>query len=279
MSHDAPPEPALTAISLGGGVQSSVLALMAAEGQFGRVPDCAIFADTGWEPASVYEHLDWLGDQLPFPVHRIRGGDIRADLLAGTNSTGQSFISVPVYSRALDGRASIIRRQCTREYKVTPIEKELRRLLGVGYRRQVPKGTTVEMWIGISIDEYQRMKDSRRPWLQHHWPLVDAGLSRQDCIDWFSQRYPEHHLPRSACIGCPYRTDAEWREMKETDSVSWWDAVVVDAAIRQTSQARRFDGKVFLHRSRRPLNFVEFAAPDSIQPPLFTEECEGMCGV
>ena len=279
MADDPAREPALTAISLGGGVQSSVLALMAAEGAFGRIPDCAIFADTGWEPAGVYEHLDWLDDQLPFPVHRIRGGDIRADLLAGTNSTGQDFISVPAYSRALDGRASIIRRQCTREYKVTPIEKELRRLLGIGYRRQVPRGTTVEMWIGISTDEYLRMKDSRRPWLQHRWPLVDGGLSRQDCIDWFSRRYPGHHLPRSACIGCPYRTDAEWREMKEADSVSWWDAVVVDAAIRQTPQAQRFDGKIFLHRSRRPLNFVEFATPDSAQASLFAEECEGMCGV
>ena len=32
--------PSLTVLSLGGGV-----------------PDCAIFADTGWEPPSVYEHV------------------------------------------------------------------------------------------------------------------------------------------------------------------------------------------------------------------------------
>ena len=46
--------PMLTVLSLGGGVQSSVMALMAGEGAFARVPDCAIFADTrGSRPAST----------------------------------------------------------------------------------------------------------------------------------------------------------------------------------------------------------------------------------
>ena len=67
-------EPSLTVISLGGGVQSTVMALMAGQslpptgsgGAFDRVPDCAIFADTRWEPPSVYEHVEWLARQLRF---------------------------------------------------------------------------------------------------------------------------------------------------------------------------------------------------------------------
>lgn len=47
----------LRVISLGAGVQSTTMALMAAAGEIGPMPDCAIFADTGWEPAAVYEHL------------------------------------------------------------------------------------------------------------------------------------------------------------------------------------------------------------------------------
>jgi hypothetical protein len=35
-------------ISLGAGVQSSVMALMAAEGELTPMPDCAIFSDTQW---------------------------------------------------------------------------------------------------------------------------------------------------------------------------------------------------------------------------------------
>ena len=42
----------LTVISLGVGVQSSTMLLMAAKGELPNV-DCAIFADTGYEPKSL----------------------------------------------------------------------------------------------------------------------------------------------------------------------------------------------------------------------------------
>ncbi len=42
--------PTLTVISLGAGVQSSAMALMASGGAFDRVLDCAIFPGARWEP-------------------------------------------------------------------------------------------------------------------------------------------------------------------------------------------------------------------------------------
>ena len=73
--------PTLTVLSLGGGVQSSVMALMASRGAFDRTPDCAIFADTRWEPPSVYEHLEWLKDQLSFPLYVVDNGrSLREDV-------------------------------------------------------------------------------------------------------------------------------------------------------------------------------------------------------
>ena len=48
--------PTLTVLSLGGGVQSTVMALMASQGAFNRVPDCAIFNDNHWEPPTVCAH-------------------------------------------------------------------------------------------------------------------------------------------------------------------------------------------------------------------------------
>ena len=272
-------EAELTVISLGGGVQSSVLALMAAEGGVRPMPDFAVFADTGWEPQAVYDHLEWLETQLPFPVRRVSAGDIRADLLAGVNSTGQSFSSIPVYIRSLDGGStSIARRQCTREYKLSPIEQELRDLLGLGYRERVPEGLFVDLWIGISSDEVIRMKHSRQRWIAHRWPLVEQKLSRGDCRTWFGERHPGRKLPRSACIGCPYHTDGEWREMRRSDPVSWSDAVLVDHALRATERAKRFGGEVYLHKSRRPLEEAPLDA-ETGQLSLFAEECEGMCGV
>ncbi len=61
----------LRALSPCAGVQSTTMALMAAHGEIAPMPDCAIFADTGWEPKAVYEHLESLASPsvLTFPVH------------------------------------------------------------------------------------------------------------------------------------------------------------------------------------------------------------------
>ena len=90
--------PRMTVVSLGGGVQSTVMALMASEGKLGPMPDCAIFADTGWEPPTIYEHLDWLADKLRFPLHVVDNGrSLREDARALVNHSGnESFIDIPV---------------------------------------------------------------------------------------------------------------------------------------------------------------------------------------
>jgi 3'-phosphoadenosine 5'-phosphosulfate sulfotransferase (PAPS reductase)/FAD synthetase len=67
----------LVVISLGAGVQSSTMALMAARGQIEPMPDYAIFADTQAEPKHIYSWLDWLETQLPFPLIRVTKGNLR----------------------------------------------------------------------------------------------------------------------------------------------------------------------------------------------------------
>src|SRR3990167_7074077 len=68
-------------ISLGAGVQSSTMALMAAAGEITPMPTAAIFADTQDEPSNVYRWLDWLEKQLPFPVYRVTNGSLSASIL------------------------------------------------------------------------------------------------------------------------------------------------------------------------------------------------------
>ena len=76
-------------ISLGAGVQSSVMALMAARGEIDTMPDCAVFSDTQWEPKKVYEHLNWLEKQLPFPVYRVTNGNLRNDAITNEPVRGR----------------------------------------------------------------------------------------------------------------------------------------------------------------------------------------------
>ena len=99
--------PNLTVISLGGGVQSTVLALMAGQGAFDSMPDCAIFADTRWEPPTIYSHLDWLTGQLPFPLHIVDNGrSLRDDVRALTNQSGSpNYVDIPVFLKGRDGEA------------------------------------------------------------------------------------------------------------------------------------------------------------------------------
>jgi len=266
----------LEVLSLGAGVQSSVMALMAARGELTPMPDCAIFADTQFEPAAVYTHLDWLEKQLPFPVHRVTAGNIAADHVAGKNSTGQDFASIPFFTE--DG--GMARRQCTQEYKIAPIRKKCRELLGLKYRQRAPKGVSIRMWLGISTDEAVRMKPSRDAWVENVWPLIDADLSRQNCLRWFEKNYPDRGLAKSACVGCPFRNDVGWREMKNEDADSFAQAVNFDHAIRHKGQMKNKAQELFVHRSCTPLDEVDFRnLEDMGQLNFFGDECEGMCGL
>ena len=77
---------ALVVISLGAGVQSSTMAIMAANGELPK-QDCAIFADTGYEPKAVYRYLEFLKKILPYPVYVVSKGNIRDDMIAARGTT------------------------------------------------------------------------------------------------------------------------------------------------------------------------------------------------
>lgn len=295
----------LRVLSLGAGVQSTTLALMAANGAIGPMPDCAVFADTGWEPHAVYEHLDWLRSPnvLPFPVHIVSAGDLRADLLAGAR--GERWASIPAFTRTVTPAGTelpvydeddegdlkvvgtrivatekmgvgMIRRQCTGDYKIVPIRRKVRELLGIAGRRS-PKVPIAEQWIGISFDEAIRMKPSFEDWQVNRWPLIEMGMTRQDCLRWL-ERHGYPLPPKSSCIGCPFHSDAVWRDMRDHDPDGWADAVAVDRAIRTGFRGIR--GKVYLHRSAVPLDEADLATDaDRGQFDLWPNECEGMCGV
>lgn len=264
-------------LSLGAGVQSSTLLLMALEGVIDR-PDCAIFADTQWEPKATYEHLSYLEEIASgynFTIHRVTAGSIRKQALFG--KTGEAgFASLPLHILNLDGSPAMTRRQCTREFKIEPIIRKTRELLGVAKGARVPKGVTVESWQGISIDEASRMKDSRLRWILHRYPLIDLGMSRRDCLAWLESR--GYRLPpKSACVGCPFHNDTYWRDMKLNRPVEFADAVEFDGLMRKQW---RMTGEAYLHRSLVPLGEVDLSnAEDRGQLNMFLNECEGMCGV
>ena len=253
-------------LSLGAGVQSSTLALMIAKGEVDPV-DAAIFADTGWEPPKIYAWLDWLETQLPFPLYRVSAGNIRASL------TGDQprYAALPFFTE----NGGMGRRQCTREYKIDPIGRKVRELLGLAKGERAKAHHHATMLIGISTDEAQRMKPARDKWQTNTWPLIDRNMSRADCLVWMTNRgYP---LPeKSSCIGCPYHHNQHWRDMRDNAPASFADACAIDDLIRVNGTAGMHN-RQYMHRSLVPLREVVFGDEKTVD--MFNNECEGLCGV
>jgi hypothetical protein len=263
---------------------------MAAKGEITPMPDFAVFADTQAEPQSVYDWLDWLERQLPFPVYRVTKGNLTDESLevkirksdGPRSKAGDETIRrlIPLFGIMPNGdRTAAIGRKCTSDYKVAPIVKEIRS------RCEIKRGESevqVTQWIGISFDEMQRMRGAAHQWTQHRWPLVENRMRRHDCLEWMRQNgYPEP--PRSACYYCPFHSDAEWRRLRDDDPDYFERAIQFDKDIRAKYKAHdpTMLMEVYLHNSCKPLGEIDFDSDEQKGQRVwdFQAECEGMCGV
>lgn len=266
-------------LSLGAGVQSSTLAFMIAKGELEPV-DCAIFSDTGAEPKSVYRWLEWLKRELPFPVHVVQyrqGLTAQEKVVKRSKNTLRHYrqSSVPFFVRNADGSRGVIRRKCTRDYKINPIKKKVRELAGI---KSGQRELTVTQVIGISWDERSRMTAPEESWQQLRYPLIERRITRHMCKEWMLEHgYPEP--PRSACKYCPYHSNKEWQRLKKNEPAEFAEAVAFEKEIKAISE--EFDqviaGELFLHSSLKPLGEINF---ETEQMEIdFGDECEGMCGL
>ena len=263
-------------LSLGAGVQSSTMLYMMIKGLI-EPADHVIFADTGWEGKTVYNHLETLRKAIEahnMTFHKVQSGNIRDDLMTGDKRSA----SLPMFIRNPDGSQGMVRRQCTADYKLKPLMAKQRELAGLlpGERCKEHRITTL---IGISWDETQRMRDPAFPWIQHEYPLVNSRMTRQDCLDWCDHHnYPTP--PRSACLGCPFKSKSEWQHLKSKPD-DWLDVVEVDNNLRTNPNIlAKYKGTPFLHRSLKPLQEVDLRTDDEMGiVSLFDQECQGMCGI
>jgi hypothetical protein len=272
-------------LSLGGGVQSTVLALMAVRGELEL--DHIIFSDPGNESKATYKHMEWLEPvmiEAGLDYRRVSGGNIYDDVMefakdpeAKTGDIGQP----PFMTIRNDGTSEVLKgplwRKCTAEYKILPIEREVRKIVGLKKHQHMPKGFICTKLLGISLDEVQRMKPSRNKWEVIRYPLIDMGMTRWDCFRWLEKHgYPEP--PRSACVICPFHSDAYWRDIKNNSPDEFEGACKMDDAIRSDA-IPGVTGEVFIHRSCVPLRDVDFSNDiDRGQGELFKSECDGYCG-
>ncbi len=263
-------------LSLGAGVQSSALLVMSALGLYGcPKADRAIYADTQDDPPWVYDMLDALTPWAAghgIDVERVTHGSLSDDVFERNHRGSKQFVAIPAFIDHGNGQPSILRRQCTTEYKIRPIQARVREILGYG--KGQPIVHSVAALIGISWDEAQRTKDSRESWVTNRYPLVDARLTKADCQRILQdQGLPE--AKKSACVFCPFHSDAHWAMLKAQHPGIFAGVVEFDEIVRDM-KASGIEDPVFLHRSLQPLRDVDFTS----QADLFADlECEGYCGV
>lgn len=292
-------------ISLGAGVQSVTESLMADAGLIeydGKPtkPSCAIFADTQCEPEDVYRTLSWLcgvevkfktsktlGIVIPyvepgiyrdgilsFPVHIVTIGNLEDDFLEALLDPNSRCGQPPFYVwNAAKNMEATLWRKCTKEYKLDAIRRETRRICD---------GGPVVQWIGISLDEAHRMKDSGVKYITNWYPLVEMRKSRHDCLLWLKKN-GHRVVSKSACRQCPYINNHRLRDMRDNSPKDWAHLVAFDREMRNRQRAvnngAKITGTLFVHRSCKPIDEVDLSPEDAGQADLFGNECEGMCGV
>lgn len=209
---------------------------MSALGELPKI-DVAIHSDTRHERSSTYEFAaqwtPWLeerGVKVATAHNEAAGG---TEVVINGNKT-----HIPAHTLN-EGKAGVIRRQCTNEWKIQPIRR---------YLQAHRQGQPVELWLGISFDEFHRAKASGVQYIKHRYPLLEKKMDRADCLAWLAA----HNLPspgKSSCVFCPFLNKRAWQEMKREGGTDWAHAVEVDNAIRNV----RPPGELFVHPKRLPL--------------------------
>ncbi|MDE8535513.1 hypothetical protein PZC41_14490, partial [Staphylococcus aureus] len=244
-------------------------------GEIRERPDLFIFADTDDEPFYVYRQVWELAARLEAINIRtiiVNNGSMHNDLYGG-----KRFAAMPLFTkqyREVEGfgkkarmhKKGKLKRQCTHEYKIVPIEKQLRSiLLGMGLARKykdgrvrVNDGVIVESWIGYTMDEQERVKASLLPWQRFRYPLIEMGLYRSDCEDWYTQRGLPIPLS-SACVKCPLISDARAAQLRDNDPAGYEKRLQFDDDLRSGNLriATTAKGELFVHDSMIPLREVK----------------------
>ena len=194
MKRDFVSQP-LQVLSFGAGTQSTAMLILAAEGHL-KKPELVIFADTGSETAETYAHVEeWakpfcFDHQIPFEVVQSSKGSLHEYYLKKRN--------IPSIGIA----------KCTVDFKVRPIRRRLREIVGK------KNGTVlVQCWLGITTDEQNRRQPGNVKWVENVFPLLDElKMSRKDCIAFLADRGVE--VGKSGCWLCPYQKKRSWLSLK-----------------------------------------------------------------
>lgn len=276
--------PTLRVLNWGWGQDSTTLALMA---HHGEIPpfDAILSADTQAEPDEVYNTVEWVQGILDVPIYRVTAGDLGADTLAVARAYASGTMmaagqhgqppfwvkNAPNLDYATPDSGGKLWRNCTHDYKIVPIRRKIREILGVKATGRLPQGVWVEQAIGFPLDELRRTFCSDVQWITNTFPLIMKGMRKRDCAKWLTNHgYPIP--PKSSCTFCPFHSNAYWRLMRDTQPHEWAKACAFEAELHK-GKLPGVRGIPYIHKSMVPLPLAPIDEPDTGQEELFCYAC------
>ena len=275
-------------ISYGAGTQSTAMLLMGLTGKLHSRPDFGVFADTGGEPEEVYDYLylikDYVKKEFDFDIIIVKNKtNIVEDLLnPKVSKHGNTYISnsPPLFVRHnKDGKDYMLNRNCTTTYKINPFHKYLKKILNI--KRQNPEQfKMIEQWMGMSLDEMQRMRTSQDWYLILRYPLIEVEMVRNESIR-FVERFGLPTPPRSACTFCPYHSDHAWKRIKKSFPDEFQKVVELEEKLQEgLKENPGIKGVPYFHKSLKNIGDVNFGEEQyDLFDDGFLNECDGVCGI
>lgn len=177
---------------------------MAIDGLIDR-PEVVVFSDTGSELPETYATVSAIQvlcekNKIPFKTvaSKLEGSEEGIALHEYySQKTKPPFLPMVTNPR------------CTFNFKIYPVRR---------YMKSIIDPTGPKPWasgmIGITTDESHRQRPSDMQWIANEFPLIELGMSRQDCIDYIAKNYPELKVAKSGCWCCPYSSPKTWLRLK-----------------------------------------------------------------
>ena len=117
------------------------------------------------------------------------------------------------------------------------------------------------------------MKDSQDRWITNRYPLIKAGMSHRDWLEWWREvtTVPKNAQPY---VACPFQSCRRWVATKHRWPELFTESVEIDARLRS---GLALDKTPYLHRQRMTL--AEAVALDEAGlepgelPYAFANEC------
>ena len=254
----------LRVISYGGGVQSTALVVLAAQGEIDF--SHALFANVGddSEHPDTLEYVNdiikpWSADQQVDVVelHRqpTKGrfkGEVETLYKRLTHPDSRS-VGIPI---RMSNTGAPGTRACTKDFKIRVVGKWLK-------EHGATPDNPARVAIGFSTDEIHRVSNRRQePNQVVEYPLLDLGLSRSNC----QRVIADAGLPvppKSSCYFCPFHSLQYWSEMKRDRPDLFEKSAELETHLNERRQRLGKD-PVWFTRKLKPLDEAIHEAQESL---------------